>query len=401
MHHATITAESGSLSPLVRLGPIDDLETALIDRWTEISQANYRFLALLREFDFRQGWKAYGCTDCAQWMDFKLKVSRKTALEKVRVARALWFVPKIDAAFKAGELSYSQVRALTRVADPESEAVLLERARTSTAGDLEKYCQRLRQGDTQVADHLARTQHHRRSLMLFTEGGELSAKLPPDQLAVVQQAIETLVETLPEDPHRDYFASRADALVEMARLVLASRGGRNESGEDRSGSDDSNHTSQPGSSHQVLVHVDATALSGQGGEADYPLPTIKKLCCSGEVTAIIKQGDRVLNVGRKHRLVPPKLKQALAARDRHCQFPGCHHTQFLDAHHIEHWCDGGETNLSNMILLCSHHHTLMHEGGFSLKQRNDKFYFARPDGRPVESPSSAEDGHRNADLALH
>lgn len=395
MHHATITSDPTSLSPLVRLGPIDDLETALLDRWTEISQATYRFLALLREFDFRQGWKAYGCTDCAQWMDFKLKVSRKTALEKVRVARALWFVPQIDAAFKAGELSYSQVRALTRVADPENEAALLERARTSTAGDLEKYCQRLRQGDAQVGDHLARTQHHSRSLMLFAESGELSAKLPPNELAVVQQAIETLVDTLPEDPDRDYFASRADALVEMARLVLTKRNPN-----DGSADSESKSTPQPGS-YQVMVHVDATALSGQGGEADYPLPTIKKLCCAGEVTAIVKEGETVLNVGRKHRLVPPKLKQALAARDRHCQFPGCHHTQFLDAHHIKHWCDGGETNLGNLVLLCSHHHTLMHEGGFSLKERNKKFYFARPDGRPVESPSSAEDEARQQDAALH
>ncbi|MEQ8690195.1 MAG: HNH endonuclease signature motif containing protein [Pseudomonadales bacterium] len=118
------------------------------------------------------------------------------------------------------------------------------------------------------------------------------------------------------------------------------------------------------------------------------------------MTAIIKDGDRVLNVGRKHRLVPPKLRQALAARDRHCQFPGCHHTQFLDAHHIEHWCDGGETKLDNLILLCSHHHMLMHEGGFSLKPRGDRFYFARPDGRPIELPSSAEDGEQD-EVELH
>ena len=89
---------SSPLSPLVRLGPIDDLETALADSWLSVTQATYRFLVLLREFEMRQGWPAYGCNDCAEWMDFKLKVPRKTALEKVRVAKALWFVPKIEAA---------------------------------------------------------------------------------------------------------------------------------------------------------------------------------------------------------------------------------------------------------------------------------------------------------------
>ena len=115
-------------SPIVRLGAIDDLESALTDSWLDLSRATYRFLALLREFDLRRGWQAYGCNDCAEWMDLKLKVSRKTALEKVRVANALWLVPRIDAAFREGKLSYSQVRALTRVADESNEAGLLEYA---------------------------------------------------------------------------------------------------------------------------------------------------------------------------------------------------------------------------------------------------------------------------------
>ncbi|MGK0222287.1 MAG: hypothetical protein ACI9ON_001526 [Limisphaerales bacterium] len=108
---------------------------------------------------------------------------------------------------------------------------------------------------------------------------------------------------------------------------------------------------------------------------------------------ILKSGDDVLNVGRNQWIVPTKLKRALAARDRQCQFPGCHHTRYLDAHHIKHWCDGGETKLDNLLLLCTHHHTLMHEGGFQLKPANGRFYFARPDGRPIEPapPSSAED----------
>ncbi|MGK0223813.1 MAG: hypothetical protein ACI9ON_003060, partial [Limisphaerales bacterium] len=147
------------LSPVVRLGSIDDLETALADSWLSVTQATYRFLVLLREFEMRQGWRAYGCNDCAEWLDFKLKISRKTALEKVRVAKAMWFLPKIDAVFKEGALSYSQVRALTRVATRENESDLVDRALTTTACNLEKYCHRLRLGEVQSGEREARRQH--------------------------------------------------------------------------------------------------------------------------------------------------------------------------------------------------------------------------------------------------
>ena len=376
------------LSPVVRLGPIDDLETALADSWLGVTQATYRFLVLLREFEMRQGWRAYGCNDCAEWMDFKLKISRKTALEKVRVAKALWFLPKVDAVFKDGALSYSQVRVLTRVATRENESDLFDRALTTTACNLEKYCHRLRLGDVQSSEREARRQHENRALHLALEEGVLTVQLPSAELAIVQQALEQLVDDLPEDSNRDYFAARADALVSMARQGLSGGGD-----EDASAGPSTNVAS----THQVMVHVDASALNGGGGESDYPLPTVKRLCCSGEVLPILKSGDDVLDVGRNQRIVPTKLKRALAARDRQCQFPGCHHTRYLDAHHIKHWCDGGETKLVNLLLLCTHHHTLMHEGGYTLKAANDtngRFYFARPNGRPIEPaamPSSAED----------
>ncbi len=76
--------------------------------------------------------------------------------------------------------------------------------------------------------------------------------------------------------------------------------------------------------------------------------------------------------------------------------PGCTHDRWIDAHHIDHWVDGGETSLDNLILLCSHHHRLVHEGGFSVARRRDgSRYIARPDGRPVEvAMSTAKTGNR-------
>ncbi|MCB1686282.1 MAG: DUF222 domain-containing protein, partial [Pseudomonadales bacterium] len=365
--------------------------------WLDVSRATYRFLSLLREFDLRQGWKGYGCTDCAQWLDFKLKLSRTTALEKVRVAKALWFVPRIDAAFKAGELSYSQVRALTRVADASNEADLLAYARTSTAEQLEQCCQRLRHGDERGGQQTGRHDHEARSVSLYPHSGEIVVKLPAEAFALVEQALAQIVETLPEDPARPASAARADAFMEV---FFRSRAAGAASDDSAPGTADKTTDEEAGPSsgssaelpaYQVLVHVDAQALSGAGGESDLPLPTIRRLCCEGSLVPILKDGNRVLDVGRKQRTVPTAIRRALAARDRSCRFPGCHHTRWLDAHHIQHWCDGGATSLDNLILLCSHHHKQMHEGGFQLRAAGDGFYFARPDGRPIEQWASAED----------
>ena len=372
--------DSGELSPIVRLGPIDNLEAAIESAWSELNRATHRFLSLLREFDLRRGWQAYGCVSCADWMDYKLKISRKTALEKLRVANALWFIPKIDEALKAGRLSYSQVRALTRIANRENEAELLEYALGCTAEHLEQYIQRLRHGDEEVSERKARSDFASRAVQLYAHSGEISVKLSADQFALVEKALIKALDRLPEDPSRTTEQARADVLV--ALIVEEPQCAAEESS---SAEDSPSHEG----GHEVLVHVDAKALTGQGGESDLPLPVVKRLCCDGGVVPIYKAGDQVLNVGRKQRTVPTAIKRALAARDRSCKFPGCHHRHYLHAHHIEHWSEGGETSLKNLILLCSHHHKLVHEGGFSLTATEGGYYFARPDGRLVEEPSAA------------
>ena len=352
---------------------IDDLETSLIESWREVSQATHRFLVLLREFDLRQGWKAYGNNDCAEWLNWRCGISRVTAQEKVRVARILWGLPQIDEAFAQGALSYSKVRALCRVANEASETELLDFALGASAAQVEAYCRRLRNGQPATSAVDAKRLHDSRSLVRNVRedgSGTLTVELPQVELELVLAALDRIARTLPDDPTRSLFAAGADALVRMAEVVL--------NGDDGRGANVS--------PHRVVVHVDASALSGVGGESDLPLPTVRRLCCDGAVAAIVEGRDgEVLDVGRQSRLVPTALKRALFARDRGCTFPGCHHTRHLDAHHIEHWADGGETNLGNLLVLCTTHHKLVHEGGFDVKRDgHGRYFFTRPDGRPVE-----------------
>ncbi len=109
------------------------------------------------------------------------------------------------------------------------------------------------------------------------------------------------------------------------------------------------------------------------------------LYCYGETVVIVEDEDgEPLNVGRKTRTVSTAIKRALWSRDKGCVFPGCSHKRFVDAHHIQHWSAGGETSLDNLLLLCTRHHRLVHEGGFSIaKDYLDHWYFRRPDGKAV------------------
>ncbi len=364
---------------VLNLQPLEQLESSLVQSLREVTQAEHRSLVLLREFDLRRGWEAYGNNDCAEWLNWRCGISRTTAQEKVRVARALWLLPQVDEAFRRGDLSYSKVRALTRVATDLNETELLSYALGASAAQCEDYCRRLRNGDPVASKIEAQRQYEGRSLVrhLREDGsGTISVELPPEALELVLKALERVGSCLPDDPTRSLFAKGADALVQMARESLA-------------GSSD---TMTAADEHQVVVHVDASALSGEGGEADMPLPTVRRLCCDGAIVPVVERDGQPLNVGRKQRILPLAIRRALLARDRICTYPGCHHQRFLQAHHVHHWADGGETSLVNLVLLCSTHHTLVHEGGFSLQRHADgAVYFVRPDGRPLETPSAEDD----------
>jgi len=194
-------------------------------------------------------------------------------------------------------------------------------------------------------------------------------------------------------------ARNADALALVCESFLE-HGARERAGPDR---------------HQLLVHVDADALTGEApgrvwmerGPA-IAAETARRLGCDGSLQALIKRGRKTLYLGRRIRAVSPALKVALRERDGGCRFPGCDRHRWVDAHHIVHWALGGETCLENLILLCRHHHRLIHEGGFSVMRLPDgRLVFRDPGGERLENVpgvppgSAAELVARNREAGLH
>ena len=153
-----------------------------------------------------------------------------------------------------------------------------------------------------------------------------------------------------------------------------------------------------GERHQIVVHVDAETLRhGTAGRCEIehgpalPAETVRRLGCDCSAVILLEnaQGEP-LDVGRKTRSIPPALRRALNARDQGCRFPGCTHTRYVQAHHVRHWAQGGETKASNLVTLCSFHHRRVHEGGVNVQVLDDgAFRFVRPDGRAFEGPAPA------------
>jgi hypothetical protein len=148
---------------------------------------------------------------------------------------------------------------------------------------------------------------------------------------------------------------------------------------------------------ELIVHVDFDRLAGEAsGISETTTGTfltdeaLRRLCCDSRLTRVVfGPGSRPLDVGRTKRLVPPGMRTAVVARDRRCVFPGCdRQPSWCDVHHLKAWMEGGETEVDNLCLLCRHHHTLVHETGWTVRGMPGSLRFFRPDGTELTSNPS-------------
>jgi len=325
-----------TLAPVEPVEPepvdVDTLGDRIAQTAALVDATTHTLLSHIREFDERDGWHRQGALSCAHWLNWRIGLAMPAAREKVRVARALAALPLIDDALRLGQISYSKVRAMTRVATADTEAALLDMARSSTASQLEKICRLYRH--TQHDPGAERANENRRWVRSrTTDDGlvRLDVLLPPDEAERVLKAIDACAETRLGDAALD----RADGLVALADDRL--RG----NAPDRSPVD-------------ITLQIDAATLQGQLPDGTgVSAETARRLCCDAGIAPVLEDADgTTLDVGRKTRSIPPAMARALRLRDAGCRFPGCTHKRFADGHHIEHWAHGGATQLDNLLSMC-------------------------------------------------
>jgi len=368
----------------IELRSIDEIDAAIGRLVRHMNTECYQMLVLVRELDDRFGWKQWGYKTCAEWLAWRSDIGLSAAREQVRTAHALRSLPAISAAFAEGRLTYTKVRALTRVADLRQEDLLLAYALETTAENVEERCRQMRNVAPDSARNAQRA-WRRRSLTMWRNEARgtmrLTVEVPIEEGELIARALdcavaagEVTMDMTPDvaiDKGAAWCAQQADALVAVMRSYL-------DGGQSGEGASTADH-------HQVVVHVDAQALRGGAGLADLPIDTVKRLLCDCSLVTVAEDANgNALDVGRKQRTLSTSLRRALYARDRHCTFPGCHRKRYLDGHHLEHWIDGGETNPDNITLLCTYHHRLHHEGGVSIvKEADGTLRFITRDGRTI------------------
>jgi hypothetical protein len=360
------------------------LEDEIATLSATLAAATHRLILLIGELD-RRGVPD-DCRSSAHWLSWRVGLSLGVARQYVRVAKALPELPKISEAFGRGELSFSKVRAITRVATPALEDDLLTWARAGTAAHVETLVRRFRKANREEENDQALTQRDRRGLRTYwSDDGTLviEARLTPEQGGVFLKALDRARDTLREtergsaEPSADSGDQvMADALTLVADQSLA-HGSAESSGADR---------------FQVVVHVDQEVLANPDADGrceveDGPAvsaETARRLACDGAICEMTHGPDGSVSPGRKTRVISAPLRRALQARSgTRCGYPGCGATG-RHGHHVRHWANGGQTVAPNICLLCHRHHVDVHEGGVTMEALPEGgFRFVRPDGTVV------------------
>ena len=430
----TENAASHRVVPEIADVPTERLEAEICTLAGQIAVLECRWLLLVGEFDRRRGFDGWECRSTAHWLTWKCGMASRTAQEKVRIARRLEELPIITAAFAKGELSYSKVRALTKVAGPATEQDLVEIARHATGAQIERLVSGCRTADRLEAERNADEPDPESTVRWWhDEDGSIVvlARLSPESGDIVVKALEAAIgqeraaavqavtekrsaehsaedDPTEERPSGDCSAERtdlspptsaeaegcpdpatcpvrsraavaADALATIADAYLA-HPERLRTGNDR---------------YAALVILDDDTLRGADPDGSCTLgdgttiepDTARRLACDCARQPIIRKPDgSLLDAGHQTRTINRATRRALVVRDGGCVFPGCGRTHWVDGHHIVHWANHGPTRLDNLVLLCRHHHRAVHEGGYTItgNPQQAPVEFFRPDGSPVD-----------------
>ncbi|NJK31904.1 MAG: DUF222 domain-containing protein [Deltaproteobacteria bacterium] len=376
---------------------LDLLAKQIAELSLRIDVAKHSLLTHIRIFDAHDGWEGQGFRSTADWLAWRIDIGTVAAREHVRVAKALGELPLVDAAFAAGKLTYSKVRAITRVATPETEQGFIDVALHATASQVDKLAAAYRRVRVDPSQPAFDQQRFVRRTETPSGMVRIEIQLPPEQANIVWEAMSAALDAgrreagdasaeaeTPEGQNASAEAlqtERADALVSVAQGYLQ------------------HEPRTLGSGYELVVMTTKDQLEqGPGGVGGFlrdgtpvPLHIARMLACDCTRVDVEMSGSgEILDVGRARRTIPSAIGRALWLRDGGCRVPGCGRKRHLHAHHIEGWAEGGKTAASNLVLLCPIHHSLVHEGQLHVEVYEGRIQFRNAHGltiRPAPSRS--------------
>ena len=344
------------------------------------------------EAERSQTFRDDGATSAEAWLAERFGVSTATARAYVRVAEKASELPHLVGSLCAGDVSFDKVRVVADVATPRTERQLCDQAKECTVRELADIARSGSELARASSPAQGRSEHDRRFVRFNDEHRTMSVQLASDSYAEARARVEAVAKEIPSEGETPWDHRCADALVELIHGSGSSSG----SG---SGSRAGVTTSSP---YVVVVHAPLGALVDESGQESalagdlerhglIDAETLQRIAC--DATIVIATDDDVghtMYEGRARRFPTQAQRREVMRRDRHCRFPGCTNVTFANVHHIVPWKPRGTTDLPNLVLVCRHHHGLVHQKVWTMSgNANEELTFVGPSGRVMTSrPSS-------------
>jgi Domain of unknown function (DUF222)/HNH endonuclease len=381
-----------------------ELAGRIVEQARRIAALQREQLADIAEFDETESWRGDGAVSMIAWVTAQCRVSSSTARQWVRSGFNLKSLPCLAEGLASGDLSLDLVEPLAEVASPSNDAALREASQhwsVSQARDLATWHKAQKAAEAEAAAKIAAAagpptnealeneaarDYDRRTLRFNDTQRSMWMAFPEDDYAAAKSVLVGRVEAekrrseaATSDPlgYVPYDKLLYDVCIDQLRAGKGSA------------------SAVP---PRVVVHAPLELLIGcsSGGVAEIAgvgpvsIDVVRRLACDAKVDLAVEDATgSILNQGRARRDPTSVQRVEIDRRDKGCRFPGCSFTEFTHVHHIEHWGDGGATNLDNLVTLCGRHHRAVHELGWTVSGDADAVLtFESPHGRSMRSVPS-------------
>jgi hypothetical protein len=356
--------------------------------FTQLAAIAGEIVVLLDEVERSQSFREEGATSIGSWVTERFGVASATARSLAHVSEKVADLPHLIGALCAGEVSLDKVRTVADVATSESDQELCEEAQRCSVRELADVAQSRVKGPRASA-LTAAEQSERRFVRFNDQFRTVTAQLPSESYAEAKACLETRAKEVPSEGETPWDHRLCDAYMDVIR---ASRSG------DSRGPAKADRTSP----YFVVAHVPLDVLidreTGEttelAGELEHSglisTEVVREIACGATVAVAVDDDvGHTMYEGRARRFPTGAQRREVRRRDRHCRFPGCTNVTFADVHHVVPWKRDGRTDLDNLVLVCRHHHGVVHRRGWSMTgNANEELTIVGPTGRVMESRPS-------------
>jgi hypothetical protein len=368
--------------------------------------AHARFLLRLGEFDRRQAFRNDGATSVESWSAERFGLSQATARADAHVAEKTKDLPHLVGSLREGDISFDKVRAVADVATPETDRELCEQAKELSVRELVEVARTTAERARAASHSSSRSEHDSRYARFNDERRTISVQLPKEAYAQTKACVDSFADAVPSEGKTPLDQRRCDGLMGIVDSVTPGRGATTTTTTTptTTPTTPTSGTTAPSapSPFFVVAHVPLENLVDETGEKSelaaelehhglIDVETVQRIACDATVVVAVDDSlGHTMYEGRARRFPSGAQRREVIRRDRRCRFPGCSNATFAAVHHIVPWKLGGGTDLDNLVLLCKHHHGVVHRNGWSMTGNpNEELSIVNPTGRVTVSRPSA------------